>query len=514
MMRFSHAVLLAVLGYAYSLSATAADKALLIGIGEYQAGAQWALPGTQNDLDAMQKLLMEGFSMPPAAIKVLRNKDATHQNILNTIDDWLIEGTNKGDRIFLYYSGHGSFIPDLDGDESIEAGGDGYDETLVAYDVTCTAGNGCVNMVTDDEIGERLEKLADRYVISMFDSCHSGTVTRSINADSSIKTRLFQPDMATQALRPDVQTSQGEQATPQATTRSMAKAHKLESGFVDPSSQHVNLFAVQPFQEALEIRSSGGSPSGLFTSQVVRALLGREGDFNADGFVSFGELKRYTTEKSAMFCESNGRQCSNGLNPLVEVSPELLGSEVITFGKKSDLASDENLDNQQISAILSHGNEANLQVQIQPGDQLGVGDRMRIQVTSDRGGLLLLFDKGADGQLVRLYPNDASSRTRPDGRPLGWIRAESDVLIPDSLADWEYVVEEPLGKGVLIAVLAESYQESPPLNEAFEPVVQQEKSLGELRVSLDELIDSLDDETLRESPKWSMTLANYEVVPR
>lgn len=514
MMQFGKAILFVVVVYAYSHTSFAADRALLIGIGEYQAGAQWALPGTQNDLESMQQLLTDGFAMSSSDIKVLRNKEATHQNILDTIDEWLIDGTKAGDRVFLYYSGHGAFVPDLDGDESVASGGDGYDETLVAHDVICTQENGCINMVTDDEIGARLDKLADRYVISMFDSCHSGTVTRSLNTDPNIKTRLFQPEIAMLASDSVAQSAQGLEATPQATTRSMAMAHKNETGFVDQSSQHVNLFAVQAFQEALEISGPGRAPSGLFTSHVVSALQERAGDFNADGAVSFGELKRYTTEQSAAFCKNDSRRCKNGLDPLVEISPELMGKDVFVFGEKSDSVANQNLNDQQISSILSQGNEANLQVQIQPGDQLGVGALMRIQVTSDREGLLLLFDKSADGQLVRLYPNEASNQTSLDGRPLGWVRAGSSVLVPDSLADWEYVVEEPLGTGVLIAVLTESYQNLPQLTKAFTPVARQEQSLGELRVSLDELIDSPDDETLRESPEWSMALANYEVVPR
>ncbi|KAE9446983.1 hypothetical protein C3L33_21141, partial [Rhododendron williamsianum] len=44
---------------------------------------------------------------------------------------WLMEGCQSGDSLVFFYSGHGSQVPDFDGDEA-----DGFDESLCPVDYT------------------------------------------------------------------------------------------------------------------------------------------------------------------------------------------------------------------------------------------------------------------------------------------------------------------------------------------------------------------------------------------
>jgi hypothetical protein len=83
----------------------------------------------------------------------------------------------SGDIFLLTYSGHGSRIPDISGDEE-----DRYDETWVLYD----------RMLTDDELytmWSRFDSGVRILVIS--DSCHSGTVVKKIEGASDLLTKLF-----------------------------------------------------------------------------------------------------------------------------------------------------------------------------------------------------------------------------------------------------------------------------------------------------------------------------------
>ena len=80
----------------------------------------------------------------------------------------LVLDAKKGDRVVIQYSGHGSFVPDLDGDEP-----DGTDECLCPYDVQT---NG---PITDNELYAIFSKIRKGIrVLMISDSCHSGTVTR------------------------------------------------------------------------------------------------------------------------------------------------------------------------------------------------------------------------------------------------------------------------------------------------------------------------------------------------
>ena len=82
----------------------------------------------------------------------------------------MIEGAKKGDVLVFYYSGHGSQVADVSGDEL-----DGKDETICPHDYA-TAG-----MIKDDDFRSLLTGLpAGVNLDVILDSCHSGTGTREL----------------------------------------------------------------------------------------------------------------------------------------------------------------------------------------------------------------------------------------------------------------------------------------------------------------------------------------------
>jgi hypothetical protein len=141
--------------------------ALLIGINEYpKLESRYHLEGCINDIDSLEELLTSrlfGFpeqnilklSSPAADAKHL----ATRDNILAAVHRHLIENNKiqKDDIVVIYYSGHGSQVPDENGDEE-----DGYDETIVPCDSGDRSKREEVRDIRDDEISELLDKLALR----------------------------------------------------------------------------------------------------------------------------------------------------------------------------------------------------------------------------------------------------------------------------------------------------------------------------------------------------------------
>lgn len=137
-------------------------RALIIGIN--YTGTSSALSGCITDARNVQvELLERGYS---------------EENITFITDDTEVKPTRKvilreflalilsGDReLYFHYSGHGSSVQDLDGDEE-----DGKDEALVPLDYT-TSG-----MIIDDEIRGILFCLnANQSMFCVLDCCHSGT---------------------------------------------------------------------------------------------------------------------------------------------------------------------------------------------------------------------------------------------------------------------------------------------------------------------------------------------------
>lgn len=125
-------------------------------------GTTGDLPYCVNDAKEMRKLaIAEGYQVQD----ILLNKEATAANILMAFIK-ASERLEAGDKLLFTYSGHGSYFPDLNGDED-----DKYDETWVLYD----------RMMIDDELYYSLSKFRRGVrIVLISDSCHSGTVAKPL----------------------------------------------------------------------------------------------------------------------------------------------------------------------------------------------------------------------------------------------------------------------------------------------------------------------------------------------
>ncbi|WP_018990351.1 caspase family protein [Aromatoleum toluclasticum] len=144
-----------------------ARRALCIGINNYP-GTDSDLSGCVNDASDWATALTErGFSTSK-----LLDSAATKSAMVQAIDS-LVTGAAKGDTIVLTYSGHGTWLPDTDGDEP-----DARDEALCPWDIDSG------NVLLDDELHDLFSRRAGGVrIVLISDSCHSGTVTRGDESD-------------------------------------------------------------------------------------------------------------------------------------------------------------------------------------------------------------------------------------------------------------------------------------------------------------------------------------------
>jgi uncharacterized caspase-like protein len=139
-----------------------AKYALCIGINDY--------PGTQNDLsgcvndatDWYQELEKRGFK-----VSSLLNSKATKSNVVEAMTK-IVADTGSKDISVITYSGHGTWVPDDEGDEA-----DGRDEALCPYDITKG------KVLDDDEIFDIFsQRNRGARIVMISDSCHSGSVAK------------------------------------------------------------------------------------------------------------------------------------------------------------------------------------------------------------------------------------------------------------------------------------------------------------------------------------------------
>ncbi len=145
-----------------------AKKAVLIGINRYRipgADLRGCVPDVKNMSDLLQRL----YGFDAADIQMITDFDATKKAMQDAITG-LIQSGNRGDVLLLHYSGHGSNVPDDNGDEA-----DNRDEILCPTDLDW------YDPLRDDWLRNVFDGLRDGVNLTMIsDSCHSGTVTRAL----------------------------------------------------------------------------------------------------------------------------------------------------------------------------------------------------------------------------------------------------------------------------------------------------------------------------------------------
>ncbi|MGQ7844692.1 caspase family protein [Granulosicoccus sp. 3-233] len=176
-------------------------RALCIGINTYPVSP---LRGCVNDAGRWHDWFQDnGFLTEP----VLTDAAATREGILEAIRR-LVSSCVAGDVIAIQYSGHGTQLPDLNGDE---ASGDtpGLDEALVPVDHHRSG------FILDDDIGDICNGIpAGANVTLIMDCCHSGTNSRAMfnspmsHALADARPRFLQADAEMVAVHLRTQSAQ------------------------------------------------------------------------------------------------------------------------------------------------------------------------------------------------------------------------------------------------------------------------------------------------------------------
>lgn len=191
-------------------------------------------------------------------VELLTNQQATRQGILDALGA-LVEDGQAGDVLVFQFAGHGTQVPDLDGDEE-----DDKDEALCPVDVYDGA------FVIDDDIWDVLGRIRRGVNLTVFlDCCHSGSATRAFGFP-------FGGSQPTQRRRRYM-----------VSTRELQEAHRafranLGTQSVERPSEGmawVNFSACQPHEVAYEEDGQGD-----FTRHAMKVLEAGTTGMTHEGF--------------------------------------------------------------------------------------------------------------------------------------------------------------------------------------------------------------------------------------
>jgi secreted trypsin-like serine protease len=171
---------------------------------------------------------------------------------------------------------------------------------------------------------------------------------------------------------------------------------------------------------------------------------------------------------------------------------------------------------QAVLEALPEGNSAGLEVTFVNGTRLKLGQKVRLRVTTQEPGYLVLLDFAPDGSVTQVYPNDMSMRTASGRRPdANRIQPGRPLLVPDPANAYEgfaITAEAPAGDGRLAAVLSDRpmrWLKVPEKPRSFDSRAESLGFVAELgaAISRDLSLEGPD------RPRMSSTTTPYTIVP-
>lgn len=241
----------------------ASRHALIIGIGEYATSGVMSLKGVKNDMQSAQ-LIAQTMSIPDDNIRYLRDEQATAQQIRQAVED-LNARVRPGDRVFVYYSGHGTrWVDPKEPDHCTEG-------------LLSTDGKAISNI----EISEMLSPIASKTdkLLVFYDACHSGGIanqplrTRSFNLADAVLTPKFAGNMSPEIC-----------AKP-SNLRTRSLSGELGTKGILPDNI-VSIAASRPDEVSFDDARSGG----LATVAWRDCLQGKARDLDGNGLLSVEEI--------------------------------------------------------------------------------------------------------------------------------------------------------------------------------------------------------------------------------
>ncbi len=403
--------------------AQAKDLALLIGVGSYR-NPDYNLSGIDKDLDLM-RVVAGRLGFVEGDIRTLADAEVTVANIEQAFTSWLVPQAGEHDRVLIYFSGHGTQVPDDNGDEA-----DGADEVLTTYElkeITSGPRPTLEGVIKDDDLNRLLKSLRSREVLLLVDACHSGTVAKGAAPRLSRSVGLKDKSLGVAEGQPKFFYYPGMPESRETKALALRDAVADGEGFA-------LLAAAADYEQALA--TSRGSVFTLGVADAVEAAI-RDGAER----LTLEILKDKTDAYIDRYVQTSAARHQRH-RPQLMGAPELIALNLLS---RDGPSGDTNaslyrrlLEDAEPLAVSLIGSE-----RLEEGDLL----RLRVEIPAAKGHLNIL-EIDAQDQVRVLFPN----RFHPDNAVRrGTLELpDPSCLFGEGCFDWP--IQAPFGPSQVIAL--------------------------------------------------------------
>jgi uncharacterized caspase-like protein len=305
-MRSNYTLSIVVVVLLLATNVQGSQYALLVGINKYAEPRAQRLHGAVNDVKNMRQVLVREYGFPDGNIHTLTNEEATLAAIRDAFRE-MSQRLGPDDIFVFHFSGHGTWLPDDNGDELRDREGDRRDEALCPYD--CLENK--ENALRDDELGQMLDRIRAREVVVILDSCNSGTGTKALSAGPGAAVRLWPEVSGSRSVTPPSREFHADSPV----GRDVRSA---------PDGQRRIVFsACTATQLARELEHDDiriDLVTGSLTYYLIQGLRG-PADVNGDGVVTYGEAHRFARRRLDEFFNGAVMDDHQRQSPLIETDP-------------------------------------------------------------------------------------------------------------------------------------------------------------------------------------------------
>jgi hypothetical protein len=273
----------------------ASRHALIIGIGEYSLPGVSSLKGVSKDMNTAKDIAL-AMSVPESNIQFLRDKDATAAKIREALEK-MNERVQPGDRVFIYYSGHGTRWVDSQVDAN------NCTEGLLASDGI---------PLTNRQVSELITPIANKTdkLMVFYDACHSGGV-----ANQPMKTRSLKFGGETLSPKFVAQVSPELCSTP-SNMKTRSLTGELAKTSTPPPPKNMVYIAAS---RADEVSFDNPNRGGLATTAWRECMMGKAKDTDSSGALSVEEIASCAQTE---------------ISKMLESSPDILGQHMTIAGNR------------------------------------------------------------------------------------------------------------------------------------------------------------------------------------